>query len=191
MTQEMLSTGTTRDIADYIERCLFPTDAFLLVERLPQQVVGDDERQGLLCFARLGDGIKVAPYSSGRVFSRAFELRWEQDAGATRVVYLGEARDLPTLDDRRQGTFEQVDERRYYLFGARLEPADLATMGITPDERDAPYYAEVRIPRLLRYPVAAQARRAQVVVGEYRSQEHGQVFRFLDVLPANEAGGQT
>jgi hypothetical protein len=190
MTQEMRATGTTQDIAGFITQCQFPADAFLLVEQMPQHVVSDDERQDLLCFALLGDNLDVTPYTSGRVFSRAFELRWERDAETTRVVYLGARRELPALQEPQQETFEPVGEKRYYLFGTRLDQDDLDTMGIEPDGKDYPYYAEVRIPRLLRYPIAAQARRAQLVVGEYQRQDRKgeRLFRFLDLIPAKEEG---
>lgn len=188
MTQEMLCAGTTRNIADYITRCGFPADAFLLLEKLPQQVVSDDQRQDLLCFTRLGDkDIDLASFTSGRVFSGAFELRWEQDAGVARVVYLGEKRELPALEGRRDDTFSLADKKTYYLFGARLREADLDKMGIQPDGKEATYYAELRVPRLLRYPLATRRRRMQLVVGEYHdAKQETRLFRFLNVQPVEE-----
>jgi hypothetical protein len=191
MTQEMLCTGTTQNIAALIEQCAFPSDAFLLVERLPQQVVSDEERQDLLRFARLGDGVDVSPYTSGRIFSATFELRWERDAETTNVVYLGEQRTIPGLRQHSE-TFEpQGKPKRYYLFGQRLD--DLAALGIEQGEEGFTYYAQVRIPRLLRYPIAApiatEARWVQLLVGEYYSQAKGPMFRFQDLQPAKDDGG--
>ncbi len=192
MTHEMLCTGTTGPIADYITRCQFPDNAFLLLETLPQQVVSDEKRQGLLCFARLGDmkadkNINLASCTSGRIFSPAFELRWEQEAGTTRVVYLGEPCELPPLQGQRQDTFSPVGKKTYYLFGTRLAEDDLATMGIQPDGKDATYYAEVRIPRLLRYPLATSAQRMQLMVGEYHdAKQETRLFRFVDLRPAKD-----
>lgn len=190
MTQEMLCTGATQDVVALIKQCAFPADAFLLVEKLPRQVVRDEERQDLLRFARLGDGVDVAQYTSGRIFNKTFELRWEQEAGATKVVYLGEERELPGLQWQK-ATFEPIGTpKHYYLYGQRLDARDLAAMGIARGREDYSYYAEVRIPRLLHYPFADQARRVQLVVGEYRSPAMGQMFRFQDVRSAEEDGGQ-
>lgn len=151
---------------------------------MPGQVVSDDGRQDLLRFARLRDEIEVAPYTSGRVFSRAFELRWEQEAGTTRVVYLGEARDIPGLR-KHDALFEPVGKPQHYdLFGERLGENRLKQMNLPPVRAGSAYYAEVRIPRLLLYPFDGKAERVQLVVGEYRSPTLGHYFRFLDLLAA-------
>ncbi len=53
-------------------------------------------------------------------------------------------------------------------------------MGIPP-EPDKDYYAEVRIPRLLRYPeLTEKPRRVQLAVREYTDEKTGrvQLFRF-------------
>lgn len=183
MTQEKLYTGTTDDIAALIEQCKFPEDSFLLLEQLPRQVVEDDKREGLLRFARLRDKIDLAPFTSGRIFTRAFELRWEWEGGTARLVYLGEPRSLPGLEDQHAAFDSAGDEKQYYLFGTLLTEDDLQTMEIQPEWPGQTCYAEVRIPRLLRYPIAAKAR-VRVVVGEYRGpEEWGHLVRFLDAQP--------
>lgn len=187
MTQEILYTGTTQNIADLVKQCNFPQEAYLLVERLPQQVVNEPEdRQDLLRFARLSDGIDIAPYTSGRIFNPKFELRWEKDAETTRVVYLGEEREIPELT-KHKGALEPAGKpKHYYLFGERLDADDLATMGIGIKPGEG-YYAEVRIPRLLRYPehpASEKKRRVQLMVGEYIHKELGRVFRFQNLEPA-------
>jgi hypothetical protein len=183
MTQEMLYTGTTQNVGSLIAQCAFPPEAFLLVEKIPQQVVRDGERQDLLRFARLRDGIEEASYTSGRVFTKTFELRWEQEAGTTRVVYLGEAREIPGLR-RHADSFEQADVKPYDLFGERLDKGRLRQMKLPPGENGFAYYVEVRIPRLLLYPFDGNAGRLHLLVGEYRSPTLGQYFRFLDLQPA-------
>jgi hypothetical protein len=185
VTEEMLYTGTTGTIAALIEQCKFPENSFLLLEQLPRQVVEDDKRQDLLWFTRLGpkiDKSKIAPATSGRIFHPTFELRWEREETATRFVYLGEQRVMPGLEDTPPVLFTSAGEKRYYLFGTLLAAKDLEDMDIPPANPGETYYAEVRIPRLLRYPIASPAR-VQVVVGEYHSSERGQLFRFLDVEP--------
>ncbi len=197
MTQELLSIGPTENIDALVEHCVqqgaFPDDAFVLVERLPSKVVKTrQERQELLRFARLRAKIKLAPYTSGRVFTETFELRWEQDAGTTRVVYLGQPCQLPGLE--KQATFDLKSKRRYYLFGTLLgtddlEAMELEAMPLEADKEDTVYYAEVRIPRLLPYPIAPRPiektpkQRVQLVVGEYHHDTLGQLFRFQAVEP--------
>ncbi len=188
MTQEMLYTGTTTNIVQLIKQCNFPADAFLLLEQLPRQVVKEDEREGLLRFARLSDGIDLAPYTGGHLFTRAFELRWEQEDGAISVVYLGEPRQIPGLQQHEGAFVPAGNLRRYYLFGTRLEESTLDTMKVQPREKNYTYYAEVRIPRLLPYPILTDAKRIQLLVDEYHHPELGQMFRFQDVQPAQDDG---
>jgi len=188
VTEEVLSTGLVRDIGAFVAACAFPPAAFVLVERFPQHVLAHlQERQGLLRFAHLSDGIDAGLYTSGRVFHPDFELRWEQEGHKTRVIYLGQARNLPgltpgkKLDEWQAGL--QPREKSYYLFGKYLNTKELERMGLQEGQG---YYAEVRIPRLLQYPEAA--RRLQLVVREYLEQRTNQVqlFRFQNLRPAEE-----
>jgi hypothetical protein len=188
-TDEIFSTGAVPNIGAFITACAFPPEAFVLVERFPRQVITDPaERQDLLRFARLGDSFDPGTSISGRVFDQHFELRWEQEPQGTRVVYVGQARELPELpsgkplDEWLPGI--QTCERSYYLFGEYLDKNRLKQMGL-PEERD--YYAEVRIPRLLHYPL--RARRVQLAVREYVDTATGRVhlFRFLKLKAGEES----
>lgn len=190
--EETLYTGTAEQISSLVEACDFPRDAFVLVERLPQTVVVDaQERNDLLRFARLHDNLDLASATSGRVFHPDFELRWERDAGSkiTGVVYLGVDRKLPGLT-KREGTLRpEGDAREYYLFGELLGSGRLVEMGIAPLESEEAYYAEVRIPRLLRYPKVGNVRRpyrVKLVVREYNHPVLGRVSRFLDLVAAED-----
>src|SRR2546428_4726752 len=95
MTEEILCTGSVDDLAALVSAFNFSQVAYVLVERLPQQVVNDAEKKKLLRFARLrdidrpGDRIDIASSTSGRIFDEDFELRWEQVSGKTQVVFLG------------------------------------------------------------------------------------------------------
>jgi len=183
--EEMLASGVVQDIAAFIAACGFPPESFVLVERFPQQVMADrPERQDLLRFARLGDGIDPGRYTSGRVFYPDFELRWEREMQRTRVVYLGQARELP--EELLPGkTLEawQPCEKNYDLFGTALSDTRLVQMGLPEGQG---YYAEVRIPRLLQYPV--QAQRVRLVVREYvdKKTDRVELFRFQDLKPAED-----
>jgi hypothetical protein len=196
-TEEVLYTGSVTDIAGLVESCHFSTESYVLVERQPKTIVGERERQALLCFARLKDGIDIGSYTSGRVFNRHFELRWEQDTvtqGQISVVYLGGERELPSLMKSKWTVQPEDDdkERKYYLFGERLDLDKQSKMGIEPQEG---YYAETRVPRLLRYPPLKQEhqpQRLQLVAREYRlfdpekGREEGRTYRFLDLKAAKE-----
>ena len=199
MAEEILCTGSVHDLVALVAAFNFPPEAYVLVERLPQQVVNDAERQNLLRFVRLRDigrprdRIDIASYTSGRIFNEDFELRWEQASGKTNVVFLGtkevyrEAQhDIPELTPDEETLKELVpqDPRQYYLFGQLLDADDRQNMGLKPAGGEE-YYAEVRIPRLLRYPDLEQAepekeRRVRLVVREYSDKRTGRVklFRF-------------
>jgi hypothetical protein len=191
MTEEMLYTGFANDIKALVDACEFPQDAFVLVERLPSSLVADmrEERQDLLRFARLGDGIDMARYATGRIFSQDFELRWEKEGERYKVVYLGtpeyfdaarQHADLHPDSDTLSKLRPSQKPRRYYLFGEYLDEGRLSEMGIAPEPGTA-CYAEVRIPRLLRYPeLPEKPRRVQLAVREYNDEATGrvQLFRF-------------
>src|SRR5258706_10770388 len=112
-TKETLYTGPVTDIAALVEVCHFPPESYVLVERQPKTIIGEHERPDLLRFVRLEDGINIASYTSGRVFHRDFELRWEQDTATgqqTSVVYLGVDRELPGL--KRRGGVEEAEGQK-------------------------------------------------------------------------------
>ena len=74
--------------------------------------------------------------------------------------------------------------------GELLDTTRLTSMGLEGDGEKEPisYYAEVRIPRLLRYPAPAKARRVRLVVCEYTDEDTGsvQLFRFQDLVSEEE-----
>jgi len=202
MTNEMLYTGPVTDIAVLVKASNFPPDSYVVVERQPKTIVGEHERQGLLRFALLKDcidegGINLASYTSGRVFHQDFELRWEQDAvirGQTSVVYLGVERELPGLT-KSEWIVQPEDEdkeQHYYLFGELLGQDKQRKMGLD-QQKGYEYYAETRVPRLLRYPRLGgrQPQRLQLTAREYllidqKGEEQGRVYRFLKLKPAEE-----
>ncbi len=164
----------------------------MLLECTPLQVITEAKRQNLLRFARLQDQIELHQATSGRVFQRDRELRWEKEGDHYRVVYLG-AGDIYaaglTRDDIIQKLKKRDHPKSYYLFGELLELDDnkRQLMGI---EDQNTYYAEVRIPRLLRYPqLEGSPRRLQLVVCEYIEEktEQVQLFRFQDLKPEKDA----
>jgi hypothetical protein len=184
---EILATGPVADIIALIRSYHLPLDAFVLCEQIPQHVVTDEQtREDLLRFALLDDeGIEalIATSTSGRVFQEDFELRWEKDRAQYQVVYLGNERELPGLT--RVNSLDELKKSErpghYYLFGTILKTAQRNQIGL--DEKGG-YYAEIRIPRLLRYPYEAGTERVCVTTCEYTNKETGDVelFRFRGLV---------
>jgi hypothetical protein len=187
--EEVLSTGLVMNFTAFLAACTFPPGAFVLVEQIPRHVFASrEEREGLLRFALLGDAIDLSISTSGRVFHQDFELRWERktrEAEAAQVVYLGKAEALPSgllpdqkLDKWRAGL--EPRSKEYYLFGTLLDTQQLREMGLPENQHS---YAEVRVPRLLYYPV--EAYRLQLMVREYVEKSTGQVklLRFEGLKP--------
>ncbi|HEY6407766.1 MAG TPA: hypothetical protein VIY29_09895, partial [Ktedonobacteraceae bacterium] len=141
MVGEILCTGPAGSLPELVKQCGFSTEAFLLVERLPQQVVpdDDDERQNLLYFAHLRaiqqeDIARYTSYTTGRIFDQESELRWEYDAasGTTSAVYLGKPCTLAGLKEDEKDKEELAslkpaanNPKYYYLFGTSLAEQDL------------------------------------------------------------------
>lgn len=223
-TSEILTTGSIKNLAELIKGCNFPKEAFFLAEQFPLHIIKQEQRQDLLLFAKLGeleDIEKAQNYTSGRIFSEAFELRWEigssgnyqvvyfgpelEISGLTKryelrlkkdseekyqVVYFGPERKIPGLDkgEQEQKNIEhyRADSKRYYLFGEHLEVSQLQDMKIEPASKGKSFYATVRIPRLLLYPIQSGARQVQLQVREYLDESTGRVrlFRFQKLLGA-------
>jgi hypothetical protein len=148
--------------------------------------------------------IDVAGYGTGRIFCSAFELRWSRDqrTGKVRAIYLGSRKpeEVGIVFDEISQTSDENSERKppedlaklrrqertYYLFGTTLDTSldgkRMEQMHLT-QENGWRYYAEVRIPRLLRYPRVddpRKERRVRLVVCEYVDKETDSVklFRF-------------
>ena len=199
MEEEILYTGSVDDIAALVAAFKFPSQTYLLLENMPLHVV--KERQNLLrliSLERIENLSELKNFTSGRIFGRDFELRWERASGKTQVVFLGAKKpyqdmlhSIPELTPNT-GALQNLAARprHYYLFGQLLAADDRERMGI-PAARGEEYYAEVRIPRLLRYPdlkpnSPQKAQRVQLAVQEYADTNTGKVklFRFSGLRPA-------
>lgn len=206
MAEEVLYKGPVTDVAALLAAFKFPENAYVLVENMPMHIVKDKDRQNLLYFAHWSDigkqkdPIKVADYTSGRIFAGNFELRWEQLSGKIQAVYLGERKMYEDAPHALSGlesdetTLKNLERREkstdYYLFGQFLAEQDRQDMLLEPAEQGMAYFAEVRIPRLLCYPISAPGKdskkqRVKLVVQEYASKETGRVefFRFSGLVP--------
>lgn len=197
-TQELLLGGRVQheDFAAFIKA--FSTSSYtsrnqvtlLLLEKLPRTLVSPALRQDLLLFSELQTGIDIASYTSGRIFNTFGELRWEKQTNHVYVVYTGDKAYTPTLNQSKEECLDTCKPvtRRYLLFGKRLESAQLEQIGKAARLGD---FAEVRIPRLLRYPVLpelAAASYVKVTVCEYTDQTTGanMAYRFKELVPCKQ-----
>lgn len=187
--EEMLYAGemTVRDFHGLVADCGFPSTAFVLIERLPKQVITSaKKRHNLLRFTHFDLSIPFTDYTSGRIFDEQAELRWERQGSSMQVVYLGSKwREQVLLNYSLQESHE-LDrlrppyEKMIFLFGERIAIEDLEKMGGTARPGD---FADVRIPRLLHYPVPQDEQRyVRLVVREYCDEQNRVVlFRFQDL----------
>jgi hypothetical protein len=186
MAQELLLAGKTEDIAEVLKTYRIPSDTrmLMLLETQPKRIVEPYERQELLHFAHF-DPDDCANYTSGRVFHKYGELRWEKQDSAVQIIYTGHEHYKPEIDIRQTMQLDscKLVSRSYFLFGQRLDSHQLTRIGPSAHAGD---FAEARIPRLLRYPAPEDAERVQLVVYEYFDRTTGGkvAFRFAGLVGA-------
>ncbi len=142
--------------------------ALMLLESQPRHVIERDAQQELLHFAFFDPSFDFMPYTTGRIFHASGELRWERQQSAVQIVYTGRKEYKPALQDARETMLDAYipRDRTYLLFGKRLDRTQLDRISSARSGD----FAEVRIPRLLRYPqlpTLANAERVQLVMREY------------------------
>lgn len=195
MTQELLVTGTVlaEDFAAFVGTFAVPpaSHTLMLVENQPRYVIQPQERQNLLQFAVFDPAFDFTPYTSGRIFHAQGELRWERQPAHMHIVFTGPQAYRPGLQDAEEIALDDCEKvpRAYLLFGKRLDDQQRAKIGPAAQTGD---FAEVRIPRLLRYPrlpAVAQAERVQLAMYEYVDPTTGAnvAYRFYDLVPLQKS----
>ena len=184
-TGETVYAGPVKDITEFIQACSFLSlsdsiGSLILLEKQPQKIVGKEDRQNLLLFMEYSCPIpNFNEYTAGRIFHEEFELRWEKISSGVQVVYIGKQQALPLLTedtDVLKGCARA--NSNYYLFGKRLNDTARENIGQPAQKGD---FAEVRIPRLLRYPVKDQDKDyVKLCIYEYRHKMTNEriLFRF-------------
>lgn len=176
---ELLFAATLQetDFGPFLKTYRIPSDTTLmLLESQPRYVIKQEERQELLHFAPFDASFDFTPYTSGRIFHELGELRWERQPLEISIVYTGHKEykpELPKIDEIALDKIEFTDSRAYLLFGKRLNDVQLQRIGSAARKGD---FAEVRIPRLLRYPsldTTKGAERVQLVMREYIDKSTG------------------
>lgn len=191
MVQEICLAGTVPSIAALIQEYRTPDTlpALMLLEQQPQHLVEPHDRQDLLYFANFTRSFAYNDYTSGRIFHADGELRWEKHGSGFQVVYTGHVQYSPELKGTTSLTLDTypAKTKHYYLFGKRLDNDLLKHIGASAQMGD---FAEVRIPRLLRYPAPQDtSERVQLIVNEYRDPATGinVAFRFTQLVGAKES----
>lgn len=176
-TEQLLLTGTQQgeDFTAFLQTYPLPdtippnAPVFMLLESQPHRVIEYDERQGLLHFALFDSTFDFTPYTSGRIFHALGELRWERQHTNIHIIYTGHKDYKPELRHAKEIRLDTCffTDRAYFLFGKRLDEKQRDRIGPAAQPGD---FAEVRIPRLLRYPslpTLTGAERVRLVVCEY------------------------
>jgi hypothetical protein len=219
MTSEILYTGLLGrgELAEFIKDCGFSPEmvtgetTYFLAEQLPTKIINPEDRQGLLVFEKFSHDRpfeSYKDYTSGRIFSKLGELRWDGQQGELRVIYLGD----PSFASVKNAVgfihgskfreknvelkdLDQPRSRYYYLFGTKLEMRTIEQ--INGEQTKNPVrpgdFAELRIHRVLRYPAPGRVREkgyVQLQVQEYVDPGNGQVqfFRFQGLDEEHNTG---
>lgn len=184
---EILLAGTVQKEAlnTFLQGCPLPPDetVLMLMETHPHRVITPEERQDMLYFAIFDPDFDFSSYTSGRIFHAQGEIRWEQQDDRVRCVYTGDRAYKPALQDPSQRTLPVAYNRTYILLGKRLIDEQQKRINAHPGD-----FAEIRIPRLLRYPqlpATKEAERMQLVVCEYvdPATGHNYAYRFRSLVP--------
>jgi hypothetical protein len=166
------------------------TPALMLLEEQPRRIIAQGDRQNLLRFEFFDPHFDFTLYTSGRIFHELGELRWERLPAGIQIVYTGHTAYKPTLQDAQEIALDshKYKDRAYLLFGERLDQQELDRIGAAARPGD---FAEVRIPRLLRYPQVStlnDAKRVQLIAREYpdAATAVNVAYRFKNLAPFSE-----
>ncbi len=189
---ELLLAGTIHeeDFKAFILAYPIPrpdTSTLVLLEEQPRRIVEPGARQDLLYFASFDATFDFTSYTSGRIFHALGELHWERQHSTIRIVYTGREEYKPELQHAEEIALDSYFplDREYFLFGKRLDDQQLNRIGLAGKKGD---FAEVRIPRLLRYPqlpTLKGAERLQLVMREYidNATALNFTYRFKNLVP--------
>lgn len=198
MTQEILASRIIQEgdfaalIQDYTAQVGEPV--FVWLESMPRQIVKPQERQDLLRLDLYRPDLDLHNYTGGRIFHRQGEIRWERQDTMIHLVYTGYAEyqpswpGLPASQPLDLTPYRRI-RSTYFLFGKRLEQDQVDRLQPLAQRGD---FAEVRIPRLLRYPdlpELAEAERLQFSTYTYLESSTGicQAYRFNGLLPIKKS----
>lgn len=165
---------------DTIMQSLSLNNATLFLEdQAPQQWTSRERQQGLRTL-HLDEPPAVSVYSCGCLFDDAYELRWEPtSAGWLYVRYIGEISDVDGLERIPDLDLRSYQDTWYYLWGIYSQHYTQAI--------GAPVFLELRIPRLLQFPVEGE--RVRLCVRYYDQERSSQplLYRFCRLVGADHS----
>lgn len=150
--------GSVADVATAIP---WATPAWMYLERAPQRYLNPQAAANALRFEPLDSDVSFDEWERGRIFDVRQELRWELSEGEFHIVYCGDA--PPAALDELMLELVGTREPAYFLWGQQVQPQDRPTLRLGRAESA---FVELRIPRVLRYPVPASTRRVRVKLRE-------------------------
>lgn len=185
---DTIACAQLNDPAQAIAALPWPPASFVYLERVPGGWLSAEEAAGAVCLAELDPALPFAAYERGRVFCSEFELRWEKVDGSFAAVLAGAvSHSAPFTPAVEPGlAAAQVCDTAYPLWGSPLPAEVLAALdpviaGSGP--ANSRPFLELRIPRVLWYPVGPDANRVQIRVREYYDSDSGELlyYRFVSV----------
>lgn len=152
---------------DGLTAALPSTPALMIVEQIPAGWLDAETRDSGIRFEHFEADQPIPGQTRGRIFGETFEFRWEpgkDGAAGIRVRSIGAMTHLEGLEPLAGIDMRALEPRdgRYDLWGERVDDPTLIGQ-----PSDALIYAELRIPRMLRYPASGRPRRIRLRVREY------------------------
>jgi hypothetical protein len=160
----------------------WPETTYMYLERGLRAWLNEEEIADGVRLERYDRSINLQPWDKGRIFCRDFELRWERWEEGIAAILLGAAPPAEGFQEEPQVDLAgaDVDDRRYFLWGLKVEDSDRAAVGVEHPQRQGSGepFLELRIPRVLRYPLTGERRQALLNVREYRDRATGAVLHY-------------
>ena len=158
----------------------WPSDtSYMYLERVPDVWLNETERQNGLRLEKLDLSTPFGEWERGRIFCDTFELRWEKLDGAFQTIYVGADVALPGFApaDELDLSATQPQTHSYLLWGKHLPDDQLHDIGES-EQPNSQVFIELRVPRVLRYPVSDRSQRVEIKVCEYIDPTSGTVLYY-------------
>ena len=175
--------GTTEKLLPIVKSLSCPPESLMMLERASSTFLSDNEREKGICLSRYDERENFEAWEHGRIFHDNFELKWKKQDSTFVVIYIGEPKDLPMLDNNRELFDFELHDHDYYLWGEKVTADTLELIGQSETEN---LFLELQIPRFLYYPVSNKNKkfRVKLSVRHYQNAKTGHLefyrFRHLE-----------
>lgn len=155
----------------------WPDPSYMYLEQVPGEWIHNPKMDAGLGLRRLDITLDFQHWERGRIFCTDWELRWEKQDAQYTCVYVGIMQDLPGFSLETEISLAQAERipNSYYLWGTLVSEGDYAIMGAV-SEPGTQIFIELRIPRLLRYPVSQDVHRVKLITYDYIDPNSGQLL---------------